>query len=882
MTTPSTTIQGEGCHDQRHDSSPDCTYEEKGLQVEAVKEPQSLQEKEAIRGQQQQEQSIDDYKNVAGALRTTALVEMVPDERSVPISQQLISVVEEDTCEHETIVAVNDGNNLNVKQDDDGMMRISRSDDITKHVLASNTAVDDEQLLKADAAAANTDGSTHHLSLGSVASCAGSDVNDDHDDGNDHRSSNYHPASTTTKPVQHHLTDHQHGLKQDIKVSSLPCVSEEQRLIRHNTNDGKDCNVKQTVAGSDQYTCVQKQHTMLHSPCSSSSSTLRSVEMSQHELPSMATVTAEPDLNSLRVVKSVHDVNHSMTPKISNSLQVREQEGAFSKSSSIHSGVIPHWMNAQNNPMDSNKGAVGTDGVPWMDGSGSFQIDDVSASNIPPSLSESFKHVSHGTTASSNEMAYRDFSRLTTDDTSTDPPGKEPPFPVKLHRILSNQEFSDVICWLPHGRSWRVLKPKAFEEKVIPLYFRHAKYASFMRQVNGWGFKRITQGPDHNSYYHELFLRGIHHLCFKMRRPTKARVEGDPDYNPDFYRLSMVAPLPDKEANHFTIGDSSGIIANPSFHFNTVPGFLSGGTNNFHGDRGTLSSTSAFPIMNNAASMNISMNRNMSAGLNLFENSLNPNSVQQLIQHVNSRGHGQISATSFNSFENWGNNLVVGASDINMEQIQLEALRQRREELIRQLQQMIGNSNPGSMGPGMQALNQNVNSLMLRGTNGDSNATILQNVGNVTQLRSLLGQGFDSNPSSELQQMRSLGLVPNSYQNPTLHSLGRYEESLRSSSAGTNITNIPYGTILRDGMNSDFPTYNRQLLMQNSYGGTVGNGTHQILGIRGLSHHEISHNFSDAAAHGNNRLNTQPAGNNSSTSTSGNLFDGKRGASGHA
>jgi hypothetical protein len=23
-------------------------------------------------------------------------------------------------------------------------------------------------------------------------------------------------------------------------------------------------------------------------------------------------------------------------------------------------------------------------------------------------------------------------------------------------------------------------------------------------QVNGWGFKRMTQGPDHNSYYHEV------------------------------------------------------------------------------------------------------------------------------------------------------------------------------------------------------------------------------------------------------------------------------------------------------------------------------------------------------------------------------------------
>ena len=52
---------------------------------------------------------------------------------------------------------------------------------------------------------------------------------------------------------------------------------------------------------------------------------------------------------------------------------------------------------------------------------------------------------------------------------------KEPPFPLKLHQILGNPEFSECICWNAHGRSWRILKPPVFEQVVIPLYFRHAK-----------------------------------------------------------------------------------------------------------------------------------------------------------------------------------------------------------------------------------------------------------------------------------------------------------------------------------------------------------------------------------------------------------------------
>lgn len=106
---------------------------------------------------------------------------------------------------------------------------------------------------------------------------------------------------------------------------------------------------------------------------------------------------------------------------------------------------------------------------------------------------------------------YRDFSKVrleTLNDSSSwinqEITPKDPPFPVKLQQILSNPDIQDIVFWLPHGRSWRILKQKAFEEKVIPLYFKHGRYASFARQVNGWGFRRMTKGIDYNSYYHEV------------------------------------------------------------------------------------------------------------------------------------------------------------------------------------------------------------------------------------------------------------------------------------------------------------------------------------------------------------------------------------------
>eukprot|EP00542_Grammatophora_oceanica_P022825 CAMPEP_0194028814 /NCGR_PEP_ID=MMETSP0009_2-20130614/2702_1 /TAXON_ID=210454 /ORGANISM="Grammatophora oceanica, Strain CCMP 410" /LENGTH=490 /DNA_ID=CAMNT_0038668315 /DNA_START=186 /DNA_END=1658 /DNA_ORIENTATION=- len=144
---------------------------------------------------------------------------------------------------------------------------------------------------------------------------------------------------------------------------------------------------------------------------------------------------------------------------------------------------------------------------------------------------------------------YRDFSRNSDPDplTPLTPPGRVPNFPAKMHAILSRSDLADVIAWMPHGRSWRVLKPREFECKVIPTYFEHAKFSSFIRQANGWGFRRITQGCDRNSYYHPQFLRGLPHLCKTMKRPgVSEKGAVDPDHEPDFYKISEQYPVPDK------------------------------------------------------------------------------------------------------------------------------------------------------------------------------------------------------------------------------------------------------------------------------------------------------------------------------------------------
>lgn len=120
---------------------------------------------------------------------------------------------------------------------------------------------------------------------------------------------------------------------------------------------------------------------------------------------------------------------------------------------------------------------------------------------------------------------YKDYSTQEDADplTPLTPPGRVPNFVAKMHAILSRPDLADIITWMPHGRAWKVLKPREFEIRVIPTYFEHAKFSSFIRQANGWGFRRITSGRDRNSYYHPLFLRALPHLCKEMKRPGVAK-----------------------------------------------------------------------------------------------------------------------------------------------------------------------------------------------------------------------------------------------------------------------------------------------------------------------------------------------------------------------
>ena len=139
------------------------------------------------------------------------------------------------------------------------------------------------------------------------------------------------------------------------------------------------------------------------------------------------------------------------------------------------------------------------------------------------------------------------------------------PFPGKLMEVLDREDIADTIAWLPHGRAFQVHQPKTFAADILPRFFKQSKYMSFTRQLNLWGFKRITRGQDAGAYYHELFLRGRPRLTLRMRRQkikgTGIKPTPNPDSEPNFYALMFDRPLPAPEKRKEGEGKSAPLPA---------------------------------------------------------------------------------------------------------------------------------------------------------------------------------------------------------------------------------------------------------------------------------------------------------------------------------
>lgn len=89
-------------------------------------------------------------------------------------------------------------------------------------------------------------------------------------------------------------------------------------------------------------------------------------------------------------------------------------------------------------------------------------------------------------------------------------------FVLKLMKVLSCKEYTDIITWMPSGKSFTIVNPKAFVAQILPHHFKSAKYSSFTRKLHRWGFMRHYRGEEAGAFFHKNFQKGRLDLVEKM------------------------------------------------------------------------------------------------------------------------------------------------------------------------------------------------------------------------------------------------------------------------------------------------------------------------------------------------------------------------------
>ena len=98
---------------------------------------------------------------------------------------------------------------------------------------------------------------------------------------------------------------------------------------------------------------------------------------------------------------------------------------------------------------------------------------------------------------------------------------ENPNFLLKLYQILETPEYKDIIHWSDNGKSFIVQNLHDFTENILPKYYKHNNYSSFVRQLNMYDFHKKRNNQNEHIFQHKNFIRGEKDLIKTIKRKNK-------------------------------------------------------------------------------------------------------------------------------------------------------------------------------------------------------------------------------------------------------------------------------------------------------------------------------------------------------------------------
>ena len=107
--------------------------------------------------------------------------------------------------------------------------------------------------------------------------------------------------------------------------------------------------------------------------------------------------------------------------------------------------------------------------------------------------------------------------------------GKPNKFLLRLFNMLNDPKHEETISWSESGSSFEIKNIPEFSASVLPQFFKHKNFSSFVRQLNMYDFHKERDTGEVQIYAHPCFIRGEKEKLVQVHRKTSDQyVESKP------------------------------------------------------------------------------------------------------------------------------------------------------------------------------------------------------------------------------------------------------------------------------------------------------------------------------------------------------------------